>query len=83
MAMSDGPTYMPTSPEATVDTITFGTPTGRARIAGVTSAVPPDPPAPTIPPRSVRVSTNRVSASDIASTDDPRSPVNTAAAPAG
>ena len=29
MAMSDGPTYMPTSPDATVDTITFGTPTGQ------------------------------------------------------
>jgi hypothetical protein len=83
IAMSAGPTYMPTSPDATVETITFGTPIGRARIAGVTRAVPPEPPAPTIPARSARVRTNRVSASDIASTDDPRSPVNTAALPAG
>jgi hypothetical protein len=83
IAMSDGPTYALTSPDATVDTITFGTPTARARIDGVINAVPPDPPAPTIPPRSVRERTNCVSASDIASTDVPRSPVKTESAPAG
>lgn len=52
IAMSDGPTYADTSPLATVETMTFGTPTGRARIAGVMSAVPPEPPIPMTPPRS-------------------------------
>ena len=37
--MSVGPTYWPTSPEATVEIITLGIPTGRLRIAGVANAV--------------------------------------------
>src|SRR5699024_8585610 len=38
------PTYGCVFPEASVDTITFGTPIGKARIAGVTIDVPPEPP---------------------------------------
>src|SRR3546814_5976246 len=37
--MSEGPTYCPTLPEATVEIITLGRPMGRRRIAGVTIAV--------------------------------------------
>ncbi len=36
-------------PEATVETITFGTPIGSALIAGVTNEVPPVPPKDIIP----------------------------------
>src|SRR3546814_9586396 len=43
--MSEGPTYCPTLPEATVEIITLGRPMGRRRIAGVTIAVPPEPAA--------------------------------------
>ena len=81
--MSLGPTYGATFPDATVDTISFGTPTGSARIAGVTSAVPPDPPSPISPATSSRAATNRSNATAIAATDRPRSPVNTAPSPSG
>ena len=37
------------SPEAIVETISFGTPTGSARIACVAIAVPPEPPSARIP----------------------------------
>ena len=40
MAMSAAPTYGATLPEATVDTITLGTPTGSACIAGVIKRCP-------------------------------------------
>ena len=74
MAMSEGPTYGATFDDATVDTISFGTPTGSARMAGVTSAVPPDPPAPMMPASSPAwATTYLVSASDIAATASPRS----------
>ncbi len=63
--------------------MTFGTPTGSARIAAVASDVPPEPPAEMTPARSRRVSTKRSRASAIALTADPRSPVNTARAPCG
>ena len=56
---------------------------GGARMAGVTSAVPPDPPAEIRPPRSVRDVTKRRNASVIAAMADPRSPVKTAAVPSG
>src|SRR3546814_21038849 len=59
--MSEGPTYCPTLPEATVEIITLGRPTGRRRIAGVTSAVPPEPAAEMMPPipcwRTIQAST--------------------------
>ena len=38
------PTYIDTSPAATVETITLGTPTGSALMPGVTIEVPPLPP---------------------------------------
>ena len=37
------------SPAAIVETISFGTPTGSARIAAVAIAVLPEPPAPSTP----------------------------------
>ena len=83
MQMSAGPTYGLTSPEATVDTMTFGTPMGRRRMAAVASAVPPDPPAEMMPPRSRRVPMKRSKALPISTTAEPRSPVNTACAPPG
>ena len=43
------PTYCETFPDAIVETMTFGTPIGNARIAGVTREVPPDPPNEMIP----------------------------------
>ena len=48
---STAPTYGRVSPEATVETISFGTPIGSSRIACVTSADPPDPPSPPIASR--------------------------------
>ena len=83
MQMSLGPTYGRTSAEATDETISFGMPTGSARIACVASAVPPEPPADTMPPRSRRPSRNRSNAIAMLLTDDPRSPVNTALSPFG
>ena len=79
--MSVGPMYWPTSPEATVEIITLGIPTGRLRIAGVASAVPPEPPAEMIPaiPRWRRIQFSK--ASDMARTAAPRSSVKTAEAP--
>ena len=47
--MSLGPTYCLTSPEATVEIITLGRPMGNRRMPGVTKAVPPLPPAETMP----------------------------------
>ena len=47
--MSLVPTYLSTSPEAIVETISFGTPIGSFCIAGVTNEVPPEPPKERIP----------------------------------
>lgn len=66
-----------------METISLGTPTGRSRIAGVTSAVPPEPPSPRTPPTSSRPARKARSARVIAPTALPRSPVNTASAPSG
>ena len=49
MIISLVPTYWETLPEAMVETITLGTPMGSARMAGVTSEVPPDPPQEIMP----------------------------------
>ena len=49
IVMSMAPTYGRVSPDATVDTTSFGTPTGSCCIAWVTSEVPPVPPMPTMP----------------------------------
>jgi hypothetical protein len=83
MQMSLGPTYGRVSPEAIVDTITFGNPIGSARIARVTSVVPPEPPAPIRPPTSRRASMKRSNATAIALTELPRSSVKTARSPSG
>ena len=42
---STEPTYGLVSPEATVETISFGTPIGSCRIAYVASDEPPEPPS--------------------------------------
>ena len=42
-----------------METITFGTPMGSRRMPAVASAVPPDPPAEMMPPRSRRVAMKR------------------------
>src|SRR4051812_10620328 len=74
---STEPTYGLVSPDATVETISFGTPIGSARMAWVTSAEPPEPPSP--PTASSRPSAYRrftISAAPraIVSTAAPRSP---------
>ena len=46
---STAPTYGRVSPEATVDTNSFGTPTGSDCIAVAAIAVPPEPPIARIP----------------------------------
>jgi hypothetical protein len=56
IVMSVGPTKPATLPEARVETISFGTPTGSARIASVTMAVLPEPPRPSSAPMSLRES---------------------------
>ena len=64
------------SPEAIVETISFGTPTGSARIAAVAIAVFPDPPAARTPwqrPSSNSRRTTTGAAAHIASTAGPRS----------
>ena len=47
--MSLTSTYGAVLPDAIVDTITFGTPTGSVRIAAVIIVVPPPPPRPSTP----------------------------------
>ena len=80
---STAPTYGRVSPEATVETISFGTPTGSARIAKVTSEEPPDPPSPRIPsslPSACRRFTTSAAPRPIVSTAAPRSPAAASAA---
>ena len=61
----------------------FGTPTGRRRIAGVASAVAPEPPAEMIPAMPLWRVIQLSNASAMAATEAPRSPVNTPAEPRG
>ena len=63
--------------------MTFGTPTGRACIAGVTRAVPPEPPAEITPATPGWRDIQRSSPTAISRTDAPRSLVNTALGPFG
>ena len=73
------PTYGLVSPDATVETISFGTPTGSARIACVASVVPPVPPsAPIASSRPSASSRRTISAAPrpIASIAAPRSPAS-------
>ncbi len=46
---STAPTYGRVSPDARVETISFGTPTGSARIARVAIDEPPEPPSASTP----------------------------------
>jgi hypothetical protein len=72
------------SPEAIVETISFGTPMGSARIACVAIAVPPEPPSARMPSSRPSSCSRRTTASApraIASTAAPRSP-NATSAPA-
>ena len=61
----------------------MGRPMGRRRMAGVASAVPPEPPAEISPPMSRREPMKRSKASAMAATAAPRSPLKTAVAPLG
>ena len=79
--MSAPPTYLATSPAATVDTISFGMPTGSTRMPAVASVVPPEPPAEMTPPMRGSRSIQRAKASAIAATEPPRSSDMTADAP--
>ncbi len=49
MKMSLSPTNCRTVPDASVLSMTFGTPSGSARIAAVAMVVPADPPSPSTP----------------------------------
>ena len=70
-------------PLAIVETITFGQPTGSARMPWHAIEVPPDPPAEMTPPRSRRVRTKTSKASAMAAVATPRSSLNTADSPWG
>ena len=59
------------------------TPTGSRRIAGVTRAVAPEPPAEMSPAMPLWRDTHASNASAIAATEAPRSPVNTPDDPRG
>ena len=61
MKMSLSPTYCRTMPEASVLTMTFGTPSGSAFIAAVAMVVPADPPRPRTPDTSPRACASRAS----------------------
>ena len=61
-------------PDATVETMTFGTPTGSACMAAVAMAVLPEPPAEMIPSTPGWFTTHALKASVIAATAVPRSP---------
>ncbi len=70
-------TYGAMLPEAIVDTMTFGTPTGSVRIAAVTIVVPPPPPRPSTPsnrPSAYQAGRRAHAPRCIASTACPRSP---------
>ena len=73
MMMSDTSTNADVSPEASVETMSFGTPSGRARMPAVAIDVPPPPPMPMIPTMSALVTMNRANAAAIPATASPRS----------
>ncbi len=83
MSMTDGisvmsvtSTYCAVLPEASVETISFGTPTGSVRIAAVIIAVPPPPPRPStasMRPSRCRAGTSAQAPRSIASMAGPRS----------
>ena len=61
MKMSLSPTNCRTMPDASVLSITFGTPSGSALIAAVAMVVPADPPRPRMPDTSPRAYASRAS----------------------
>ena len=61
MKMSLSPTNCRTMPEASVLSMTLGTPSGSARIAAVAMVVPADPPRPSTPASSPRAYASRAS----------------------
>src|SRR6185503_1432521 len=80
--MSVSPTYGRTSPEAIVETISFGTPTGSRCIAAAASDVPPLPPRARIPssrPSPWSRVTTSAAPSRIAAIAAPRSPASASA----
>ena len=77
ITMSFSRTYGATLPLATVETMTFGSPSGSARMAAVPIAVPPDPPSdstPCIRPSAASRESVTAAAPAMASTIAPRSP---------
>ena len=63
--------------------MTFGMPTGSARMPAVANVVPPEPPAEMTPPIRGSRATQRANASAMAATEWPRSDENTADVPPG
>ena len=61
MKMSLSPTNCRTMPEASVLTMTFGTPSGRTLIAAVPMVVPAEPPSARTPDNSPRANASRAS----------------------
>ena len=86
IAMSTAPTYGATSPDAMVETISFGRPIGSARIAAVAIVVLPEPPAASTPSHCFvarSASTVARAPSAIAATAEPRSPAARSACEVG
>ena len=84
IAMSETSTKGATSPEASVETMSFGRPSGSRRMPAVTIEVPPPPPMPTTPAMSPRPAMKAAKAAPIAATAAPRSSSpSTASAPSG
>ncbi len=83
---SVAPTYGRVSPEASVETISFGTPTGRPRIACAAIDELPEPPTERMPssrPSACKRRTISAAPRPIASTAAPRSPASRSAADVG
>src|SRR4051794_9837856 len=80
---STAPTYGLVSPEASVETSSFGTPTGSACIAPAAIDEPPEPPSARIPssrPSACRRPTSVSAPRHMAATAAPRSPASASAA---
>ena len=76
ITMSFTPTYCAVLPLASVETMSFGNPSGRARIAVVQMEVPPPPPremTPSISPAACICASTTAAACPIAATHSPRS----------
>src|SRR5918998_1158484 len=81
--MSTAPMYGLVSPDATVETMSFGTPTGRSRIARAATDELPDPPsdsAPSTRPSPCSRRSTSAAPRPMASIAAPRSPASRSAA---